>query len=199
MRSRDHLTPIGQARQAERTTARTINIRPRRGSAVGIRETTIVSDLGFTHVAIEVSNLDDSIAFYAKYARMELVDQRHDPSSGTQVAWISDRTRPFIIVLIEASSRSVWRARIKDLMRRRIAPFSHFGVGCESRAAVDELVDQARRDGILLRPPVDGGPPVGYFAIIRDPDGNSLEVAFGQDVGLTIEKTAHDQNSERTG
>ncbi len=158
-----------------------------------------MSDLGFTHVAIEVRSLDDSIAFYAKYAQMEVVDRRHDPAAGTTVAWISDLTRPFIIVLIEARSRTVLRARIKDFMRRRIARFTHFGVGCESRAAVDELVEQARQEGILLRPPVDGGPPVGYFAIIRDPDGNSLEVAFGQDVGLTIEKTAHDQDSERTG
>ncbi len=157
-----------------------------------------MSDLGFTHVAIEVRSLDDSIAFYAKYAQMEVVDRRHDPAAGTTVAWISDLTRPFIIVLIEARSRTVLRARIKDFMRRRIARFTHFGVGCESLAAIDKLVEQARREGILLRPPADAGPPVGYFAMIRDPDGNSLEVAFGQEVGLTLEGITYDRAHETT-
>ena len=41
-----------------------------------------MSDLGFTHVALSVRNLADSIAFYTRYARMRLVHQRTDADAG---------------------------------------------------------------------------------------------------------------------
>jgi hypothetical protein len=53
---------------------------------------------------------------------------------------------------------------------------------------VDALVARARREGILVQHATDSGPPVGYWALIRDPDGNILEVAHGQDVALTVEQ-----------
>ena len=31
------------------------------------------------------------------------------------------------------------------------------------------------------------GPPVGYWALIRDPDGHTLEVAYGQELGRAVE------------
>ena len=37
-------------------------------------------DLGLTHVALPVSNLNDSIAFYTKYARMQVVHRRTVPA-----------------------------------------------------------------------------------------------------------------------
>jgi hypothetical protein len=44
------------------------------------------------------------------------------------------------------------------------------------------------REGRLLNGPRDAGPPIGYVAFIRDPDGHTLEVSFGQEVGLTIQQ-----------
>jgi catechol 2,3-dioxygenase-like lactoylglutathione lyase family enzyme len=58
-----------------------------------------MSDLGFTHVALSVRNLAESVAFYTKYARMRLVHQRTDADVGIAVAWMTDGTRPFVIVL----------------------------------------------------------------------------------------------------
>jgi len=52
-------------------------------------------DIGLTHVALPVSNLNDSIAFYAKYARMQVVHRRAASATGFDVAWMSDKTRPF--------------------------------------------------------------------------------------------------------
>ena len=46
--------------------------------------------------------------------------------------------------------------------------------------------EQARRGGCLVAAPRDLGPPVGYYGLIRDPDGNTLEVAYGQEVGLAV-------------
>jgi hypothetical protein len=48
----------------------------------------------------------------------------------------------------------------------------------------------ARDDQYLLREPEDSGPPVGYWALMRDPDGHTLEVAYGQELGHAVEDAA---------
>ena len=40
--------------------------------------------------------------------------------------------------------------------------------------------------GYAPYPAYYAGPPVGYWAFLRDPDGHTLEVSFGQQVGLTV-------------
>lgn len=136
-----------------------------------------MTDLGLTHVALPVTDLDASVAFYTKYARMVVVHRRRDPESGGEVAWVSDRTRPFVLVLISA-------ARVEHPLR----PWAHLGVGCRSREEVDRLCAQAREEGRLLTEPVDSGYPVGYWALLSDPDGHTLELSHGQEVGLTVER-----------
>ena len=78
-------------------------------------------DRGLTHVALPVSNLNDSIAFYTTYARMQVVHRRTVPATGFEVAWMSDTTRPFVVVLSERSQVDhplvppptwVWPARV---------------------------------------------------------------------------------------
>ena len=134
-------------------------------------------DLGLTHIALPVADVDKSVAFYASYARMQVVHRRKDHTNGSEVVWISDGTRPFVIVLIEVAT-----------VENALLPFAHLGVGCESRAEVDRLCAEARREGVLLMGPHDAGYPVGYWAFIRDPDGHTLEVSHGQEVGLTVER-----------
>jgi len=146
-----------------------------------------MSDVGFTHVALLCSDVPASVAFYKKYARMEVVHERAD--GGSRVAWVSDRTRPFVIVLIEVP-RWVPRAlfRAANTAVRKLVPFEHLGIGCASREEVDRLCAAAKADGLLARGPMDYGPPVGYWAFINDPDGHTLEVSYGQEVGLTVER-----------
>lgn len=143
-----------------------------------------MSDLGLTHVAFLVSDLDRSLAFYAKYAKMEVVHRRDDPATGTEVAWISDKTRPFVLVLIQ-KPQTIPRS-LQRIAGKMVPYFSHLGVACASRADVDRLCDEARTEGCLRLGPEDYGPPVGYFAFFTDPDGHTLEVSFGQDVGLAV-------------
>jgi len=126
-------------------------------------------DIGLTHIALAVTNLDKSIAFYQKYARMKIVHQRDD------VAWLSDQTRPFVIVLVKV-----------DKPESPLGPFSHLGVATASREELDQLVNLARTENCLAREPTDSGPPVGYWAFIEDPDGNMLELSFGQEVTQTV-------------
>ncbi len=64
--------------------------------------------------------------------------------------------------------------------------FERQGVGT---ALLDRLCQLARAQGCLVREPEDSGPPVGYWAFLRDPDGHTLEIAYGQELGLAVEHT----------
>ncbi len=135
------------------------------------------ADLGLTHVAFAVRNLQASVDFYRTYAGMTVIHRRTDVESGRAVAWVSDFTRPFAIVLVESP-------KTQDTP---LGPFGHLGVACLSRDAVDRLAASAELAGCLRKAPQDSGPPVGYWAMLADPDGNTLELAFGQHVAFTVE------------
>jgi catechol 2,3-dioxygenase-like lactoylglutathione lyase family enzyme len=135
------------------------------------------TDRGLTHVALPVTDIEASIDFYARYADMDVVHRRHDDGTDTTVVWVSDRTRPFVIVLIEQPAVS-----------HALGGFAHLGVGCASRAEVDERCERARGEGRDVFGPTDSGYPVGYWAIIADPDGHNLELSHGQEVGLVVEQ-----------
>lgn len=128
-------------------------------------------DLGLTHIALPVSSLDASIGFYARYAAMQVVHRRPG------VAWLSDKTRPFVIVLVEST-----------IVAHPLLPLAHLGVAVASREEVNRLSDLARSEACLVYEPEDAGPPVGYFAFIRDPDGHTLELAHGQEVSMAVGK-----------
>ncbi len=134
-------------------------------------------DRGLTHVALPVTDVGASLDFYRRYAEMDVVHRRRDGDTGNEVVWVSDRTRPFVIVLIE-----------QDPSSGSLTGFSHLGVGCESRAEVDRRCRLARGEGRTVLGPLDSGPPVGYWGFIADPDGNNLELSHGQEVGLTVEE-----------
>ena len=132
-------------------------------------------DIGLTHLALPVSNLDASIAFYAKYAAMQVVHRRpRETDPAREIAWLSDLTRPFVIVLAEMT------------VEHPLGPFAHLGVACESREAVDQLAEQAKRDGCYRDGPQELG-PAGYLVNLSDPDGHTLELSYGQEVGLAVD------------
>ena len=133
-----------------------------------------MSDIGLTHIALPVTNMEVSLTFYATYARMQIVHRRTDPD-GTEVVWLSDRTRPFVIVLIKV-----------PVVEAPLLPFAHLGVGCETREEVDRLCEQAQKSGCLRMGPTDSGYPIGYWAFLADPDGHTLEIAYGQEVALKV-------------
>jgi catechol 2,3-dioxygenase-like lactoylglutathione lyase family enzyme len=130
-----------------------------------------MADLGLTHVALTVSNIDASLSFYEKYAHLKVVQRRSDGTTQSDVAWIGDTIHPFAIVLLKMPK-----------VDGALLPESHLGVACESREEVDRLCNQAHSEGILLKGPIDSPAPVGYWAYIRDPDGHTLEISYGQDI-----------------
>ena len=141
-------------------------------------------DLGLTHVALPIADAARSAAFYERFADMQVVHQRTDSQTGARVVWLSDLTRPFVVVLIESP------------VSHTLGGFSHLGVGCTSRAEVDTRVEAARAAGHQVLGPFDDGPPVGYWTIIADPDGHNLELSYGQEVAFTV--TRHEPGPPTT-
>jgi catechol 2,3-dioxygenase-like lactoylglutathione lyase family enzyme len=137
-----------------------------------VSEAGSAKDVGLTHVALPATNLEASVAFYFKYAKMQVVHRR------TEVVWLSDKTRPFVIVLMESPD-----------VPFPLMPFAHLGVACESPEEIDELCKSAQEENCLIAGPMDYGPPVGYWAFLRDPDGHTLEISFGQEVGVTVDES----------
>jgi catechol 2,3-dioxygenase-like lactoylglutathione lyase family enzyme len=135
-----------------------------------------VPDVGFTHVALIASDTDASAAFYREYADMAVVHRRPSDTGDGDVVWLSDGTRPFVIVLLPGT------------VPHPLGAMSHLGVGCESREEVDRRLARARAEGRPVVGPTDSGYPVGYWGLIEDPDGHTLELAHGQEVGLTVER-----------
>jgi len=126
-----------------------------------------------THVALLARDIAATTSFYARYAALIEVHRRteHDVT----VVWLGEkaRARDFVIVLI-----GVPHADPVDP-----APLAHLGYAVESRGEVDRLAALARGEAILAEGPTDAGPIVGYYCIVRDPDGNLVEFSHGQSLG----------------
>lgn len=121
-----------------------------------------------THVALAARDLDRTIAFYREHVRLHVVHDRTD--HGVRVVWLSDRPQDPTLVLV--------------FFQKPVTPapstLQHLGFAVESRADVDAAAAKARAEGVLEIEPTDAGPIVGYFCIVRDPDGNQVEFSHGQ-------------------
>lgn len=136
------------------------------------------NDIGLSHIAFAVKDLDASIRFYQQFADMKVVHRRGERGTDARpVAWLSDMTRHFAIVLAEDPENT----------DTRLGPFGHLGVACASREVMDARLAEARTAGVLRQEPTDSGAPVGYWAFLDDPDGNTLELSYAQEIGYLIE------------
>jgi catechol 2,3-dioxygenase-like lactoylglutathione lyase family enzyme len=125
-----------------------------------------------THIALGVRSLDRTIAFYERYACLTIVHERVD--HGSRVVWLGERREDpeFVLVLFEVAGEPPPGPKT----------LQHLGFAVASRAEVDALAERARADGILGLEPLYAGPVVGYFCIVRDPDGNGVEFSHGQPI-----------------
>ena len=129
-------------------------------------------DLGLTHVALQVSDVDRSIAFYERWAHLKVIDRLEDAASGNKAARMSPSgDSSFVIALAQSASQPV---------TQHLAGLGHLGVACADRAEVDRLCAEAAEVGCLRRGPIEAGFPLGYWAFLTDPDGHQLELSYGQ-------------------
>ena len=122
----------------------------------------------WTHITINVSDLDRSVDFYTSLCGLSIVRDRR--AEGRHNVWLGPPAKvgedpTFVLVMIQ------------DEVKTRL---DHFGFQCESRADVERIAELARAQNILVEPPADLGGVVGYFTMIRDPDGHLIEFTFGQ-------------------
>lgn len=126
-----------------------------------------------THVARQVRDIDASIAFYDRYCGMRVVHERF--SDEQRIVWLGWGEDPpkFVIVLLPG-----------DYEHNIQPPWQHLGMAVDSRNEVDRLHQLALADAIEnVWAPVEGGPIVGYFCGVPDPDGNVVEFSHGQRLG----------------
>jgi lactoylglutathione lyase len=133
----------------------------------------------WTHIALQVGDIDSSIAWYTAHTPLELLDKREDANGFG--AWLGHRDNPqapFLLVLAQFYAGSSPYGDAPS----RIGPFGHLGIELETRAAVDAASEAATAGGFLQSPAVDLPPPIGYVCMVNDPDGNTIEFSHNQGV-----------------
>lgn len=125
-----------------------------------------------SHIGIPVSDLDKSVAFYKKWAAMKVQPDAGD-STGVKGARLAQDSGGFVISLLATVTLPLPMPGIM-----------HIGFDCATKAQVDKIATDAKKAGILISGPTDAGPDLGYQCYISDPDGNNIEFAFGQKVGI---------------
>ena len=122
----------------------------------------------WTHITINCSDIDASVEFYTSFCGLSIVRDRR--LEGRHNVWLGPETQcgvdPVFVLVI-----------VQDEVKARL---DHFGFQCDSREEVDRIAALARQQNILVEGPVDVGGVVGYFTMVRDPDGHLVEFTAGQ-------------------
>lgn len=143
----------------------------------------------WTHMALRVSNIDETIAFYTEFTPMELIDKRQDDMGfGAWLGHTDSPDKPFILVVAQFFPET---DPFKDAPQAVLAPFAHIGIEMPTRAEVDETAERAKAAGILAMPPTDMPQPIGYICMVTDPDGNMVEFSHDQGVYATMAERAN--------
>ena len=126
-----------------------------------------------THIAIQVRDLDDSIAFYRDFCGLKLVHDRG--ADGRRVVWMAEpgQEKHFIFVFMQGDARPPQHER----------DYSHLGFALQSKDAVDAIAARAELHGWLVWAPRQEPYPVGYYCGLKDPDGYFVEFSYGQPIG----------------
>ncbi|MFK7917031.1 MAG: VOC family protein [Ilumatobacter sp.] len=138
----------------------------------------------WTHIALRVTDIDATIAFYRRYTELELLDRREDADGyGAWLGHSDQKEFPFVLVLAQffAETDPFAPAPIAKL-----APFNHIGIELPTKADVDDMAARAEADGCLAMAARSMPAPIGYICMLEDPDGNLVEFSFDQGVYETV-------------
>jgi catechol 2,3-dioxygenase-like lactoylglutathione lyase family enzyme len=124
-----------------------------------------------THAALFCRDIEASVAFYAHHVGLHEIHRRCEDE--TTVVWMAEEGREdvFVIVLLGIAPPA------------GEGPFAHLGYAVASREEVDQAAASGHAAGLDVEGPVEAGPIVGYYAMLRDPDGNWIEFSYGQSLG----------------
>jgi len=127
----------------------------------------------FTHCAMHVADLEQSIGFYERYCGMTIVKEHGEGDK--RVVWLASpgAEQSFVLVLLGGGPK---RDQDADDM-------THYGFGVPTRADLDRIAAQAKEDGLLHWEPRDYATPTGYLCGVKDPTGYIVEFSYGQPLG----------------
>ena len=134
----------------------------------------------WTHVALRVTDIDATIDWYTAHTPLKLLDRREEITGyGAWLGHDDSPDKPFILVLAQFFPE---HDPFKDSPIATLAPFAHLGVELTSREELDAAAAAAEAAGCLAMPPTDMPPPIGYICMLRDPNGNMIELSYDQGV-----------------
>ena len=161
-----------------------------------------------THVALFCRDIEASVAFYSRHVGLHEIHRRND--DGTIVVWMGEESASATGEREErASETSERKARASttqtgvERTTREADPHgtslvivllgihppggegavAHLGYAVASRQDVDDAAERGHASGLDVQGPVEAGPIVGYYCLLRDPDGNWVEFSHGQALG----------------
>lgn len=134
----------------------------------------------WTHIALRVADIDESIAFYERYTPLQLLARREDDDGyGAWLGQPDQSEHPFILVLAQFFPD---RDPFAPAPIATLAPFSHLGIELPDRADVDAVAAMADGEGRLTMRAKQMPDPIGYVCFVSDPDGNIVEFSYDQGV-----------------
>lgn len=146
-----------------------------------------------THVALFCRDIEASATFYARYVGLYEVHRRVD--DGTKVVWMGEERESATVQGTEHENTTPENQSSEApsfvIVLLGIQPpggegaVAHLGYAVASRREVDRAAERGRSDGLDVQGPVEAGPIVGYYCLLRDPDGNWVEFSHGQALGPT--------------
>jgi len=149
-----------------------------------------------THIALFCRDIEASVAFYAQHAGLHEAHRRND--DGTIVVWMGEGQRDGQPASHAANDSGSAANASGDGVSERAqfvlvllginppsgeGPVAHLGYAVNSHDEVDEIARRGRSAGLDVQGPVEAGPIVGYYCLLRDPDGNWVEFSHGQALG----------------
>ncbi len=144
------------------------------------------SEARWTHIALQVGDIDATIAWYEEFTPLELVERRADDDGfGAWLGMPGPTNNPFILVVVQFLPD---KNPFADTPLATLTPFAHLGIELPTRADVDALAERAAEAGCLVMPPTKLPAPIGYITTLQDPDGNMVEFSWDQGVYAALER-----------
>ena len=109
-------------------------------------------------------------------------------------AWLGmpgETNNPFILVIAQFFEET---DPFAGAPMDTLGPFAHLGIELPTQGAVDAMAQRGKQADCLSMPPTMMPQPIGYIAMLRDPDGNTVEFSWDQGVFSTLQKQWSAQN-----
>ena len=140
----------------------------------------------WTHVALRVKNIQETISWYTENTPLSIVHYREDETGFA--AWLGHKDNPkspFVLVIAQFFPDKDPFAEAPNTV---LGPFAHFGIELPSLKEIKLAEKEIEKIGSLAMPLTEMPPPIGWIFMAKDPDGNTLEFSFDQGVYATYQE-----------